>query len=60
MQKFTKNIISFSLKNHVLVFFLTGLLAVVGVISYMQTPIEAFRLAFRRELGLLFCLELYP
>jgi len=42
MHKFVKNIIAFSLKNHILVLFLTGLLAVVGVISYINTPIEAY------------------
>ena len=42
MQKFVQNIIAVSLKNHVLVIFLTGILAVVGVISYMHTPIEAY------------------
>jgi cobalt-zinc-cadmium resistance protein CzcA len=42
MYKFVKNIIGFSLKNHILVLFLTGLLAVVGVVSYIHTPIEAY------------------
>jgi cobalt-zinc-cadmium resistance protein CzcA len=42
MHKFVKNIIGFSLKNHILILFMTGLLAVVGVISYMNTPIEAY------------------
>lgn len=42
MQKFTNALVSFSLKNSLIVFFLTGLLAVVGVISYINTPIEAF------------------
>ena len=42
MQKFIKNIIGFSLKNSVIVFFMTVLLVVAGVISYLHTPIEAF------------------
>src|SRR5690606_20905718 len=35
-------LVSFSLKHSLIVFFLTGLLAVVGIISYINTPIEAF------------------
>ena len=42
MHKFVKNIIAFSLKNHILILFLTGLLAVVGIVSYINTPIEAY------------------
>ncbi|MDR2971971.1 MAG: efflux RND transporter permease subunit, partial [Bacteroidales bacterium] len=42
MHKFVKNIIGFSLKNHILILFMTGLLTVVGVISYIHTPIEAY------------------
>lgn len=42
MNKFIKQIIYFSLRHRILVFFLTGILAVVGVISYKNTPIETF------------------
>lgn len=42
MQKFIQSIVSFSLKNSIIVFFLTALLVVAGVVSYMHTPIEAF------------------
>ncbi len=42
MQKFIQNIVAFSLKNSIIIFFLTGLLVVVGVISLKHTPIEAF------------------
>lgn len=42
MHKFTNALVSFSLKHSLIVFFLTGLLAVVGIISYINTPIEAF------------------
>lgn len=42
MQKFVQNIVAFSLKNPIIIFFLTGLLVVVGVISLKHTPIEAF------------------
>ena len=42
MKKFVESIVAFSLKNSVLVFFLTGILLVAGVVSYIHTPIEAF------------------
>ena len=42
MNKFIKGILTFSLKNKFFVFFLTILAAVVGFISYQNTPIEAF------------------
>ncbi|MDR0295193.1 MAG: CusA/CzcA family heavy metal efflux RND transporter [Prevotellaceae bacterium] len=42
MYKFAQNIVAFSLRNHVFVLFLTGLLLVGGVISYVNTPIEAY------------------
>jgi len=42
MRKFIQNIVAFSLKNPIIVFFLTGLLVVIGVISLKNTPIEAF------------------
>lgn len=42
MQKLIQGIVAFSLRNHIIVFFLTVLLAIVGVISYLHTPIEAF------------------
>lgn len=42
MQKFIQGIVAFSLKNSIIVFFLTALLFVAGVISYIHTPIEAF------------------
>jgi cobalt-zinc-cadmium resistance protein CzcA len=42
MQKFIQNIVGFSLKNSIIVFFMTAMLVVVGVISYIHTPIEAF------------------
>ncbi|MFD2034584.1 efflux RND transporter permease subunit [Belliella marina] len=42
MQKFVQGIVSFSLKNSIVVFFLTALLVVAGTISYINTPIEAF------------------
>jgi cobalt-zinc-cadmium resistance protein CzcA len=42
MQKLTQSIVAFSLKNTMLVFFMTAVLAVVGVVSYIKTPIEAF------------------
>ncbi len=42
MQKLIQGIVAFSLKNYIIIFFLTALLAIVGVISYLHTPIEAF------------------
>lgn len=42
MHKFVENIIAFSLRNHVLILFLTGILLVAGVVCYKNTPIEAY------------------
>ncbi len=42
MNKFLKSIISFSLKNKVFTFFWVGLLVVIGIVSYIKIPIEAF------------------
>ena len=39
---FIKNIVTFSLKNRLFIFFLTAVLIIAGVVSYMNTPIEAF------------------
>ena len=42
MVKFIKNIIHFSLRHRYLVFFLTGILVIIGIWSYKNTPIETF------------------
>src|SRR5690349_13798163 len=42
MNKLIKNIIYFSLRHRAMVFFMTIVLAVGGVWSYMNTPIETF------------------
>ncbi|MBV9987369.1 MAG: efflux RND transporter permease subunit, partial [Chitinophagaceae bacterium] len=42
MNKFIKNIIHFSLRHRYLIFFFTGILVVIGIISYKNTPIETF------------------
>jgi len=42
MHRFVENIIAFSLRNHVLVLFLTGVLLVAGLICFQNTPIEAY------------------
>ncbi len=42
MNKFIKNIIHFSLRHRYFVFFMTAVLAVIGFISYRNTPIETF------------------
>ncbi|CAN5525736.1 CusA/CzcA family heavy metal efflux RND transporter [soil metagenome] len=42
MNKFIKSIIHFSLRHRYLVFFMTAVLAVLGFISYKNTPVETF------------------
>ncbi|WP_029902728.1 efflux RND transporter permease subunit [Prevotella sp. 10(H)] len=42
MHKFVENIIAFSLRNHILVLFLTVLLFITGIVCYINTPIEAY------------------
>ncbi len=42
MNTFIKNIVAFSLKNKFFVFFMTAVLVTAGVVSFMNTPIEAF------------------
>src|SRR5882724_4223887 len=42
MNKFIKRIIHFSLRHRYLVFFLTAIMAVIGFVSYQNTPIETF------------------
>jgi len=42
MNKFIKSIIAFSLKNKFFVFFSVILLIIAGIVSYINTPIEAF------------------
>ena len=42
MNKFIRGIVGFSLKNRFFIFFMTGLLIVAGVVSYRDTPLEAF------------------
>lgn len=42
MKKFIQGIVGFSLKNSIIVFFLTALLFIAGIYSYLNTPIEAF------------------
>ncbi|MGM5630586.1 CusA/CzcA family heavy metal efflux RND transporter [Apibacter raozihei] len=42
MHKFVEKCIAFSLRNHILVLFLTVLLAIGGVVCYFNTPIEAY------------------
>ncbi|WP_153797430.1 efflux RND transporter permease subunit [Foetidibacter luteolus] len=42
MVKLIKQIIHFSLRHRYLVFFLTAVLAVIGFVSYENTPIETF------------------
>jgi cobalt-zinc-cadmium resistance protein CzcA len=42
MNKFVRQVISFSLKNRFFVFFSTAVLIVAGIWSYLKTPLEAF------------------
>jgi heavy metal efflux system protein len=42
MNKIIKNIIAFSLKNKFFVFFCIAVILVAGIVSYINTPIEAF------------------
>lgn len=42
MNKLIRQIIYFSLRHRYLVFFLTAILAVIGFVSYQNTPIETF------------------
>ena len=42
MVKLIKNIIHFSLRHRYLVFFLTGIVLIIGVWSYKNTPVETF------------------
>lgn len=42
MKKFVQGLVTFSLKNSTVVFFLTSLLLIAGVVSYIKIPIEAF------------------
>lgn len=42
MNKFIRNIVGFSLRNKFFTFFMVLILVVSGVVSYLNTPIEAF------------------
>lgn len=42
MNKFIKNIIAFSIKNKVFTFVWVGILAIAGIVSFRNMPIEAF------------------
>ena len=42
MHKFIENIIAFSLRNHILILFLTVILLVAGILCFKSTPIEAY------------------
>ena len=42
MDRFVKNIISFSLRHKMFTFFMTGGLAIIGIFCFIKTPIVAF------------------
>src|SRR5207342_1338948 len=42
MNKFISGIVTFSLKNRFFIFFMTALIIIAGIWSYVKTPLEAF------------------
>jgi cobalt-zinc-cadmium resistance protein CzcA len=42
MNNLVKSIISFSLRNRLFIFFMTGIVAIVGIYCFIKTPIVAF------------------
>lgn len=42
MDRFIKNVVGFSLKNKFFIFFMTAVLIISGIVSYVNIPIEAF------------------
>ena len=42
MHKFIEKIIGFSLRNHIFILFLTGILLIAGIVCFKNTPIEAY------------------
>ena len=42
MNTFIRNIIAFSLKNKFIIFFSVAIIIIAGIVSYLETPIEAF------------------
>src|SRR3954467_4289084 len=42
MDKLVKSIITFSLKNKLFTFFMTGIFTVIGIYCFIKTPIVAF------------------
>lgn len=42
MNKFIRNIVALSLKNKFFTFFMTAVLIIAGIVSFIKTPIEAF------------------
>lgn len=42
MSKLIKKIVGFCLRNRFFTFFMVGVLTIVGIVSYLHTPIEAF------------------
>src|SRR4051794_36533588 len=42
MNKLIKNIVAFSLKNQFFTFFWVAIMVLAGIVSYRNTPIEAF------------------
>jgi cobalt-zinc-cadmium resistance protein CzcA len=42
MERFFRNIVAFSIRHRLFTFFWVGIVAIIGVISFLRTPIEAF------------------
>jgi len=42
MERFFRNIVAFSIRHRLFTFFWVGIVAVIGVFSFLRTPIEAF------------------
>src|ERR1700712_1608016 len=42
MNKFISNIVTFSLRNRPFIFFMTMVIVIAGIWSYVRTPLEAF------------------
>jgi len=42
MTRLIRNLVAYSLRNHILVLFFTCLLVIAGVVCYIHTPIEAY------------------
>ncbi len=42
MERFFRNIVAFSIRHRLFTFFWVGIVAMMGIVSFLRTPIEAF------------------